>query len=133
VAQVEAYKEKETLNFQPSCVRRLTRNLLTPIHKRHIVKNSIDTHIKKKSSTGPLTIKFLLPLSLKQEIRALLAQNKLTLSIPFGNDKTLKTSEVEFDHYEKTPKGLFAMRCRVITDLLSPSEIVFIHLLKDGI
>ncbi|MCH9620712.1 MAG: hypothetical protein S4CHLAM20_01130 [Chlamydiia bacterium] len=131
VAQIEAYKEKDTLNLKPGCVRRLTRNLLTPIHKRHISDRlKSDTHIMKKSSSGPLTIKFLLPLSLKREILALLAQNKLTLSIPFPKDSPITTQEVEVDHYVKAPKGLFAMRCQINTTLLSPSEIVFIHLLK---
>jgi hypothetical protein len=134
VAQIEAYKEKDTLRFKPGCVKRLSRNLLTPIHKRKIetiIRR--DTHIIKKSSTGPLTVKFLLPLSLKKSIMSLLARNKLILSIPFADKTQLQSTDVEIDRYASPPKGLFAMRCLLDTDLLSPAQIVFIHLLGDEI
>lgn len=134
VGQIEAYKEKETLNLRPGCVRRLTKNLLTPIHKRtHHIKNKTEKHILTKSTDGPLTIKFLLPLSLKKEILTLLSKNKLILSIPFPNSTSIKTDHLEIDRYANPPKGLFAMKSLIKSKLLSPSEVIFIHLLKDDI
>lgn len=134
VAQVEAYKNKGTLNFKAGCVKRLTRNLLTPIHKRHRkqLKNT-DKHINKKSCEGPLTVKFLLPLSLKNEILSLLAKDALTLTIPLAEAIVVHASNIEIDRYSKTPNGLFGMRCLIESDQLSPSQIVFIHLLKGDI
>lgn len=132
VGQIEAYKEKGTLNLRAGCIRRLTRNLLTPIHKRTTTKrNIIEKHLLTKTSDGPITVKFLMPLSLKKEIQSLLARKKLTLSIPIPNNKTIKTAKLEIDPLANPPKGLFAMISRLETKLLSPAEVIFIHLLKD--
>ena len=132
VGQIESYKEKSTLNLRPGCVKRLTKNLLTPIHKRKRVKsNKTEKHLLKKYADGPLTVKFLLPVSLKKEIIALLSNNSLSLSIPLPNNEFIETDDLEIDRYANPPKGLFAMRSRIDSKRLSPSELIFIHLLKD--
>ena len=132
VGQIESYKEKVTLNLKPGCIRRLTKNLLTPIHKRkRFNRNKTEEHLIKKYSDGPLTVKFLLPVSLKKEILALLSKNSLVLSIPLPNNESIDTDDLEIDRYANPPQGLFAMKSRIDTERLSPSEVIFIHLLRD--
>ena len=133
VANIEAYKEKDTLNLKLNCIRRLTKNLLTPIHKRkHPVQHTTEDHLITKSYEGPLTIKFLLPLSLKKEVLTLLSKEKLKILIPLNQKTSIESNSLEIDRYRSSPKGLFAMKCTVQTKLLTPSEIIMIHLLKDG-
>ena len=134
VGQVEVYKEKDTLRFRSGRIRRLTKNLLTPIHSRKsILRSKTEKHLVSKSKQGPLTIKFLLPLSLKEEILKLIAKDRLTLMIPFSTKEKILTSNVEIDRYTVPPKGLFACKSRIESDLLTPSEVILIHLLKGDI
>ncbi|MCH9617186.1 MAG: hypothetical protein SP4CHLAM5_03500 [Chlamydiia bacterium] len=131
IGKIEAYKEKETLNLRLGCVKRLTKNLLTPIHTRDLIlNNKKEKHLLTQSSQGPLTVTFLLPITMKKMILELLATENLILSIPCKAGQNIKTARLEIDRYAVSPKGLFAMRSIIETDFLSPCEIIFIHLLK---
>jgi hypothetical protein len=132
IGKIEAYKEKGTLNLRIGCVRRLTKNLLTPIHTRDLIlNNKKEKHLLTQVGQGPITVTFLLPLSMKKMIIELLAKEILTLSIPCGSKGSLKTNNLEIDRYSNPPKGLFAMRSIIETDSLAPSELIFIHLLRE--
>lgn len=113
-------------------VKRLTKNLLTPIHKKRHAKRAFSQHVPlKKTCKGPVTVKFLLPLTLKDEIVSLLKHDHLSLSIPLEENNIVKSDNLEIDRLSIAPKGLFAMKCTISSELLHPSEVIFIHLLKD--
>lgn len=134
VGQIEVYKNKGTLNLRSGCVRRLTKNLLTPIHNRKsVISTKAEQHLQSKNKKGPVTVKFLLPTSIKQEVLKLLAKNKLVLSIPFSGNKAIKTKNLEIDRHANPPAGLFAMKSSLESHLLNPAEVIFIHLLKGDI
>lgn len=129
---IESYKDIDTVNLKPGCIKRLTKNLLTPIHKRDLIlSNTVQKHLLSKTNTGKLIISFLVPLSMKKEILELLSSKKLYLSIPYGKKDNIITSNIEVDRYSEAPKGLFAMRSYLETDILTPSTVLFINLLKD--
>lgn len=134
IGKIEVYKDKGTLNLPVGCVKRLSKNLLTPIHTRDLIlKNKTEKHLVTKTHKGPFTVTFLLPLSMKRTILELLAKNHITLSIPYDNNKSIVTKNLEIDRYATPPLGLFAMRSIIETDALTPSELIFIHLLRDEI
>ncbi|MCH9811349.1 hypothetical protein K0U07_01135 [bacterium] len=134
IATVKSYKEKETLPLKSGCIKRLTKNLLTPIHKRELLIEGKDSKdLLTKTSSGRLIISFLLPNKMKEEVLSLIAKKKLHLSIPCGKKDFLITKHIEVDRKAIPPKGLFAMRSSIETNSLSPSTILFIHLLRDEI